>query len=55
MNDPVMKFEIWWSPMGHENGKKIIDADSKAAAEKIAFTEMRKLNACGAWGANPIS
>ena len=51
----MAKFEIWWSPVDHENGRKVVDAPDKEAAKKMAFDEMRKRSLMGAYGANEAS
>ncbi len=51
----MKRFEIWWSPMGgKQNGRKVIEAETKEDAKQAAFAEMRRHGSCGAWGADLV-
>ena len=51
----MRRFEIWWSPVGAPNGRKVIDAETEAEAEQVAFAEMRRHGNCGAYGAVEVT
>ena len=49
------QFEIWWSPVGAANGRKVIAAKDQADAQAQALAEMRRHNEAGAYGAEMIA